>query len=105
MQTCHAMASPSLSSSVARYTSSDSFMARSNLLICDALDVISWKCGVKLSFTSTHLRSDSCLKCPKVAIHLKPAPKNPSIFPHFAGDSTMTRLCDDLSLLAFLFNI
>ena len=67
---CHAIASPSLSSSVASITSLDCLIRRFILSICCFFDSIIWKLGKKLLLKSTWSRLDRCVICPKLPITL-----------------------------------
>jgi hypothetical protein len=90
---CHAIASPSLSSSVAK-----------NILEEENLDIIFVICatwsffssiivnvGSNVFFVSIDFSPPIALKCPIDAMQQYSSPRKCSIFAHFDGDSTMNK--------------
>src|SRR5436190_19190570 len=91
LATCHAMASPSRSGSVARSTRSDAFAARLISARVFAFSLMVTYSGVKPFSTSTpSLRCGRSRRCPTVALTVYPEPKYLPIVFAFVGDSTMT---------------
>ena len=107
LQICHAMASPSRSSSAANMTSLALAIAERSLDTCCRLLSIRVNLGSKLFSTSMFSSPLSSRICPKLATHLYPAPKYFSIFAHFAGDSTISNVYDIMCIchiIMFTFN-
>ena len=97
---CHAMASPSRSSSLASQTISAFFARSFSFLTTLFLSFETIYLGVKSPSTSTpnSLVGKSAI-CPKLLSTLKSFPRNFSMVLAFAGDSTITKFFAILCLL------